>query len=256
MTDVRLIEATFPLETGVPRLRAREERSPRARLDPAHLAGAAAVGGEPGDVASYAAARSEYGGGAAEAAAPHGRGAWRMRRVERAGDRAKGTQGGILHWGRESTTEGAAELNRFRAEVREAFGGRAPRVLDPFAGGGAIPLEAMRLGCETVAADINPVAWFVLRCTLYYPQLAIGSEASLAGVRGRRSRLRGGVSQSARDPQRPPRLREELARLGHGDGDPVQVDGSDLQRNPQHRAGGLGLAFAGLGAASARRLPS
>src|SRR6266700_592142 len=39
-----------------------------------------------------------------------------------------------------------------------------------FAGGGAIPLEAMRLGCEVTAVDINPVAWFILKCTLEYPQ--------------------------------------------------------------------------------------
>ena len=39
-------------------------------------------------------------------------------------------------------------IERFRAELRAAFGGRAPRVLDPFAGGGAIPLEAMRLGAR------------------------------------------------------------------------------------------------------------
>ena len=77
------------------------------------------------------------------------------------------TVGGILHWGR----EGAPELAAFREEIREAFGGRAPRVLDPFAGGGAIPLEAMRLGCEVTASDINPVAWFILRCTLHYPRL-------------------------------------------------------------------------------------
>ncbi|MCA9208220.1 MAG: DUF1156 domain-containing protein, partial [Planctomycetales bacterium] len=50
----------------------------------------------------------------------------------------------------------------------------APPVLDPFAGGGAIPLEAMRLGCETTAVDINPVAWFILKCTLEYPQKLAG----------------------------------------------------------------------------------
>ena len=50
----------------------------------------------------------------------------------------------ILRWGEEDP----AELARFRVEVRAAFGGRAPRVLDPFAGGEAIPLEAMRIGCE------------------------------------------------------------------------------------------------------------
>ena len=81
------------------------------------------------------------------------------------------TVGGILHWGR----EGLPEVAAFREEIREAFGGRAPRVLDPFAGGGAIPLEAMRLGCEVTASDINPVAWFILRCTLHYPRL-LGAE--------------------------------------------------------------------------------
>lgn len=78
------------------------------------------------------------------------------------------TEGGVLHWGRE--TECVDEMEWFRNEIRKAFGGRAPRVLDPFAGGGAIPLEAMRLGCEVTAADINPVAWMVLKCTLEFPQ--------------------------------------------------------------------------------------
>ena len=76
------------------------------------------------------------------------------------------TEGGILHWGRES----GADLQWFRDKIREAYGGRAPKVLDPFSGGGAIPLEAMRLGCEVTAVDINPVAWFILKCTLEYPQ--------------------------------------------------------------------------------------
>ena len=50
--------------------------------------------------------------------------------------------------------------------------GRAPRpkVLDMFAGGGAIPLEALRLGCETYAIDLNPVAHIIQLCTLVYPQ--------------------------------------------------------------------------------------
>jgi len=45
-----------------------------------------------------------------------------------------------------------------------------PKVLDMFAGGGAIPLEALRLGCETYAVDLNPVAHIVELCTLVYPQ--------------------------------------------------------------------------------------
>lgn len=87
------------------------------------------------------------------------------------------TVGGILHWGRE--TENKAALEFSRQEIRKAFGGRAPRVLDPFAGGGAIPLEAMRLGCEVTAIDINPVAWFILKCTLEYPQKLAGQKRPL-----------------------------------------------------------------------------
>ena len=42
-------------------------------------------------------------------------------------------------------------------------------VVDPMAGGGAIPLEALRLGFKTVASDYNPVAYLVLKVTLYFP---------------------------------------------------------------------------------------
>ncbi len=48
--------------------------------------------------------------------------------------------------------------------------GDMPKVLDPFAGGGAIPLEALRLGCEAHAIDLNPVAHLIELCTLVYPQ--------------------------------------------------------------------------------------
>ncbi|MET3304424.1 DUF1156 domain-containing protein [Bradyrhizobium diazoefficiens] len=74
--------------------------------------------------------------------------------------------GGILWWGQESFPD----VDWFREAIRAANNGRAPRVLDPFAGGGAIPLEAMRLGCDVTANDLNPVAWFILKCTLQYPQ--------------------------------------------------------------------------------------
>lgn len=85
------------------------------------------------------------------------------------------TEGGILHWGRES----GPDLDWFRQKILDAYGGRAPKVLDPFAGGGAIPLEAMRLGCEATAIDINPVAWFVLKCTLEFPQKLAGQKQPL-----------------------------------------------------------------------------
>ncbi|MDV6303539.1 DUF1156 domain-containing protein [Rhodococcus cerastii] len=56
-----------------------------------------------------------------------------------------------------------------RKELRSAWPERPPRVLDCFAGGGAIPLEASRLGCEVHALDINPVAHLIQLATLDYP---------------------------------------------------------------------------------------
>ena len=94
------------------------------------------------------------------------------RTVER---RKRETDGGILHWGRQDSPD----LDWFREKIRSAYGGRAPKVLDPFAGGGAIPLEAMRLGCEATAIDINPVAWFILKCTLDYPRRLAGETLPL-----------------------------------------------------------------------------
>ena len=127
------------------------------------------------------------------------------------------TVGGILHWRRENGTD----LDWFRREIRKAHGGRAPKVLDPFAGGGAIPLEAMRLGCETTAIDINPVAWFILKCTLDYPRKLAGRTQPLpafalhdrdfmeAFLKARGFKGAG--------------LRTMLERLGHGGGE-IQLD--------------------------------
>lgn len=72
----------------------------------------------------------------------------------------------------------AAHAERLTAEtgkpvtVTDIREGRAPRpkVLDMFAGGGAIPLEALRLGCDAYALDLNPVAHIIELCTLVYPQ--------------------------------------------------------------------------------------
>ena len=73
-------------------------------------------------------------------------------------------------------------LNKLRIArelIHMAYNGRPPKVMDMFAGGGAIPLEAMRLGCKVIANDYNPVAWFLLKCTLEYPQRLAGKEHSL-----------------------------------------------------------------------------
>ena len=127
------------------------------------------------------------------------------------------TTGGILHWGREN----GPELDWFRKEIRKAYGGRAPKVLDPFAGGGAIPLEAMRLGCEVTAMDINPVAWFILKCTLEYPQKLAGQtrplpEFALADSEFMEAFLKSKGFKGAR-------LKTFLERLGHGKGEGHQL---------------------------------
>ncbi len=111
--------------------------------------------------------------------------------VERVKDE---TEGGILHWlenepdrkdrkkweyWNKRTQHFDSTLEWFRKEIHKTYGGCAPKVLDPFAGGGAIPLEAMRLGCEATAVDINPVAWFILKCTLEYPQKLAGQKRPL-----------------------------------------------------------------------------
>src|SRR6266852_931083 len=61
-------------------------------------------------------------------------------------------------------------LEQARKDILKANGGRPPRVLDMFAGGGSIPLEALRLGCESYAVELNPVAHIIELCTLVYPQ--------------------------------------------------------------------------------------
>jgi len=63
-----------------------------------------------------------------------------------------------------------AIIDKARKDILKANGGRPPRILDPFSGGGSIPLEALRLGCEVYALEYNPVAVLILKCTLEYPQ--------------------------------------------------------------------------------------
>lgn len=87
-------------------------------------------------------------------------------------------------------------LERARRRILACNDGKPPRLLDPFAGGGAIPLEALRLGCEVEASDLNPVAVLILKGTVEYPQkygrplaeqrdqVAHGERSSIAGENG------------------------------------------------------------------------
>lgn len=87
-------------------------------------------------------------------------------------------------------------LSASKAEIRNSLGDDLPPVLDPFAGGGSIPLEAQRLGLEAHAGDLNPVAVMICKALIELPykskgqppvskrhELAMGGE-SWPGARG------------------------------------------------------------------------
>jgi putative DNA methylase len=72
----------------------------------------------------------------------------------------------LVRW--ESSNDEAV-LAEARAEIRRCFDGEPPPVLDPFAGGGSIPLEAQRLGLEAHASDLNPVAVLINKALIEIP---------------------------------------------------------------------------------------
>ncbi|WP_420610491.1 DUF1156 domain-containing protein [Candidatus Poriferisodalis sp.] len=63
-----------------------------------------------------------------------------------------------------------------RAEIRRSLGDDPPPLLDPFAGGGSIPLEAQRLGLDVYASDLNPVAVLINKALIEITMRWDGSE--------------------------------------------------------------------------------
>src|SRR5690242_9469813 len=72
----------------------------------------------------------------------------------------------LVQW---ENSNNAKVLNEVRQEILKATGGNPPPVLDPFAGGGSIPLEAQRLGLEAHASDLNPVAVLINKALIEIP---------------------------------------------------------------------------------------
>lgn len=71
-----------------------------------------------------------------------------------------------------SDWDNLSDLNlweKVRAEIRRSTDGNPPPIVDPFAGGGSIPLEAQRLGLEAHASDLNPVAVLINRAMIDIP---------------------------------------------------------------------------------------
>jgi len=74
------------------------------------------------------------------------------------------------HPDRHKSTPEVQEKETQLEQAIESFLNRMPKVFDPFAGGGAIPLEASRLGCRSYGNDLNPVAHIIQKGSLEFPQ--------------------------------------------------------------------------------------
>jgi len=111
-----------------------------------------------------------------------------------------------------------------RRLILAANGGVPPKVLDPFAGGGSIPLEALRLACEAHALELNPVAYLILLCTLVYPQKygqEVEIEEEVGGMKVKRK-----INRLAYDVERWGKWVLEEARKEIGQFYPPDPDGS------------------------------
>lgn len=85
---------------------------------------------------------------------------------ERERQRLFGIIGRLVKWENSNNPE---VLGEARAEIKKWVGDDVPALLDPFAGGGAIPLEAQRLGLKAYAGDLNPVAVMINKAMIEIP---------------------------------------------------------------------------------------
>ena len=94
-------------------------------------------------------------------------------------------------------------LNEARAEILKSTDGNPPPVLDPFCGGGSIPLEAQRLGLEAHGSDLNPVAVLITKAMIEIPprfagQAPVNPAAQNALVRGQMWKGATGLAEDVR----------------------------------------------------------
>jgi putative DNA methylase len=73
-------------------------------------------------------------------------------------------------------------LREAHEEILKSTGGNPPPILDPFAGGGSIPLEAQRLGLEAHASDLNPVAVLINKALIEIPPKCAGHKPVFPGA--------------------------------------------------------------------------
>lgn len=90
-------------------------------------------------------------------------------------------------------------LAEARKEIEKSADGALPKILDPFAGGGSIPLEAQRLGLEAHASDLNPVAVLINRSLIEIPAEFRGSPPVFPGLASSQIRTWRGAEGLAAD---------------------------------------------------------
>lgn len=93
-----------------------------------------------------------------------------------------------------------ALLEEARSEIRKSNHGGLPAVIDPFAGGGAIPLEAQRLGLEANASDLNPLAVLLNKALIEIPPRFTGKSPIFPGAGQNKNHYEGvtGLAQDIR----------------------------------------------------------
>lgn len=120
--------------------------------------------------------------------------------------------GRLVQW---ENSNDEALLAAARAEIAKSNGGQLPAVLDPFAGGGSIPLEAQRLGLAAHASDLNPLAVLLNKALLELPPRFAGAAPVHPGPAGQTHYARAeGLAEDVRHYGR--WLRDAAARrIGH-----------------------------------------
>ncbi|SNS99665.1 putative DNA methylase [Micrococcales bacterium KH10] len=120
-------------------------------------------------------------------------------------------------------------LARARAEILKSTGNNPPAILDPFAGGGTIPLEAQRLGLEAHASDLNPVAVLINKALIEIPPKFAGSAPVFPGVDDASLAGWSGAAGLAEDVRRYGEWMRERAeeRIGHLYPKATLADGSE-----------------------------
>jgi len=110
--------------------------------------------------------------------------AWAEHRVKQERERLFDLIRRMVNW---NNLGDEALFSKIRAEIMRSTNGNPPAILDPFAGGGTIPLEAQRLGLEAHASDLNPVAVLINKALIEIPPKFAGREPVFPGAAGTRT---------------------------------------------------------------------